>query len=121
MVETKKQASGGQVNADVLTRLNNDINQLSSLLLAVVNSMSFNDYVDGKNFIGQLSQAVTVLKQPDVAKYFNDTYSARSDNVQQLVAYMTQNGLQFAPAVAGEDAAYDALYEALLAYTLQTR
>ena len=34
-----------------------------------------------------------------------------------LLDYMTKNGLQFAPAVAGEEAAYVALHRALAAYS----
>jgi hypothetical protein len=83
----------------VLTALNNDIN-----------------YVAAKNFLNNLGQAVTILSQPDAAKYVNGTYSAQGHTVEQLVAYMTQNGLQFAPAVAGQDGAYESLYQSLRAY-----
>jgi len=119
LIQAKKQALSGQVAADVLTTLSNDINQLSSILLAVVGSTSFSDWVAAKNFLKDLNQAVTVLQQPDVAKYVNGTYSAQGYTVEQLVAYMTQNGLSFAPAVAGEDGAYEALYQVLRAYAEQ--
>jgi len=117
LVEAKKQALSGQVDAGVLTKLNNAINQLSGMLRAVVGATSFSDWVAGKNFLNDLSGAVTVLQQPDAAKYVNGSYSAQGYTVEQLVAYMTQNGLSFAPAVAGEDGAYESLYQSLLAYT----
>jgi hypothetical protein len=119
LVQAKKQAASGQVGAELLTTLNNDINQLRSMLLAVVDSTSFNDYVAAKNFLNNLGQAATVLGQADVAKYVNGTYSAQGHTVEQLIAYMTQHGLQFAPAVAGQDGAYESLYQSLRAYPEQ--
>jgi hypothetical protein len=116
LVQARTQARSGQVDATVVTTLNNDIKQLGSMLLAAVDATGFSDYVAAKNFLNNLGQATAVLTQADVAKYVNGTYSARGHTVAQLVAYMTQHGLSFAPAVAGEDAAYDALYQALRAY-----
>ena len=47
-----------------------------------------------------------------VAAAFGDD----GQTVADLVGYMTSNGLKFAPAVSGDEAAYASLYSALAAY-----
>jgi len=38
--------------------------------------------------------------------------------VQELVAFMSENGLKFSAATSGEESAYSALYQSMLRYTL---
>jgi hypothetical protein len=41
----------------------------------------------------------------------------RPTTVDQLVAMMTKQGLRFAPAAAGHEAAYNSLFQALRSYS----
>jgi hypothetical protein len=120
MVEAKQQAAGGRVSAATLNDLTRDIRKLRELLLPQVNVLSFSDYTESKKFLSQLDEAVTTLKSPNASKYVDGTYAARGKTVKELVQYMTDNGLTFAPAVAGEEAAYNALYQALVGYDVRT-
>ena len=56
------------------------------------------------------------MKSPGATKYFDGTWVARGKDVAELVNYMREQGLQFAAATPGDDAAYRALYNALAAY-----
>jgi hypothetical protein len=56
------------------------------------------------------------LAQPDAVDYLNGKYKAKGKTVADLVKYMTDNGLQFARATPGAEAAYTTLYHALVAY-----
>ena len=49
---------------------------------------------------------------------FSKDFVGKGKTVQDLVDYMVQKGLRFAPAVSGDEAAYQALYSALQAYDL---
>jgi hypothetical protein len=118
LVDGKKQALTGQVDVDVITQLNDDIDKLRATLKDSVNTINFNDYIVAKRFLSDLDGAVRILKKPDVEKYVGKEYSAHGKSVQELIAYMSQNGLRFAPAVSGQEAAYSALYQALLQYTV---
>jgi hypothetical protein len=72
--------------------------------------------VEAKRFLNQLDDAMLALKQQGVANYFTDKWAARGKTVADLVASMNANGLTFAPAVSGDEAAYAALYNALAEY-----
>jgi hypothetical protein len=106
------------VDAGILTELNGTIDQLRTMLRDEVQNIEFNDYIVAKRFLRELDGAVRLLKLPDVDKYLNSQYTARGQNVKELVAYMSANGLKFSAAVAGEESAYSALYQALLQYTV---
>jgi len=90
------------------------------MLKDVVATTSFSDYTAAKRYLRELDAAIKVLKDPNADKYVNGTYAAQGRTVRELVAHMTQNGLRFAPAVAGEEGAYAALFHAMLQYRLGT-
>ncbi len=81
--------------------------------------MSFTDYTAAKHYLGSLDGAVMVLKSPNAASYVNGKYAAQAKMVKELVQYMADNGLSFAPAIRGEEAAYNSLYNSLLTYDVQ--
>jgi hypothetical protein len=119
MIEAKQQAAGGRVNGMTTSDLTKAIARLRQLLLPQVNVLSFSDYTESKKFLSQLDDAVTTLKSPNASKYVNGTYAAKGNTVQELVQYMTNNGLTFAPAVTGEEGAYNALYQAMVSYDVR--
>ncbi|MBY0523095.1 MAG: hypothetical protein K2R98_06835 [Gemmataceae bacterium] len=116
MAEGKKQAMKGEVDADLLIELQRDVDKLRYMLKDAVANTSFNDYTAGKRYLNELDNAIKVLKDPDVEKYVNGTYAAQGKNVEELVAYMTQNGLRFSPAIRGEEGAYSALFQSMVQY-----
>jgi hypothetical protein len=63
-----------------------------------------------------LEEAVSALGQPDVTNYFNHKFEAKGRTVAELVNYMKDKGLRFAPAVSGEEDSYRALHQAMMAY-----
>jgi hypothetical protein len=76
------------------------------------------EYIHARTFLDDFGKALKVLDQPDAANYFNGKYAAKGATVADLVKYMSDQGLQFAPAVAGEEAAYMALYQAMAHYDI---
>ncbi len=75
-------------------------------------------YIDSKNFLDNLDSAVTALQQGNVGNYFTGKYSLKGKTVTDLIKYMTAEGLRFAPALPGEQASYQALYQALVQYDM---
>jgi hypothetical protein len=117
MSQCKRQAASGQeVDAGALQEISRTIERLRQMLKGQIDNLSFGDYTAARRFLGELDGGVTVLKQPTAANFVNGTYAAKGHNVQELVQYMTQNGLSFAPACAGEEGSYNALYQSLLQY-----
>src|SRR5207253_2795049 len=77
------------------------------------------EYIDGKKFLGELSASCATLKDPNVANYFSGQYVANGPTVYDLVTDMTARGLQFAPAVSGDEPMYAVFYQSLLSYDMQ--
>jgi hypothetical protein len=74
------------------------------------------DWLVASPFLDQLRQNIVALGQPGVNRILDGSYAARGSNVPELVAYMTGNGLTFAPAAPGNAAAYQGLHNAFVAY-----
>jgi hypothetical protein len=56
-----------------------------------------------------------------VSHYFDNSWSSRGKTVTELVKFMSDNGLVFAPAAPGDEHAYRALYIALAAFDARMR
>jgi hypothetical protein len=104
------------VPAATLRDINNDFKELNDKLSDSADELSPGQYIEAKRYLNQLGQAVKALSDPKAANYFNDTWKARGKNVAELVANMTKEGLVFAPAAPGDEAAYSALYQSLRAF-----
>jgi hypothetical protein len=110
-----------RVDPGSLYQMNLDLDRMQKLLIGKVRDLPPLQYIEARRFLNNLGDALEVLGQPDPASYFNGKYAARGQTVPDLVHYMTDHGLQFAPVVAGEEAAYVALHRALADYTLGLR
>lgn len=70
-------------------------------------------HIEAKRYLNQVGQAIRALQSPNARKYFDNTWNAKGKTVAELVAHMRDEGLEFAPATSGDEAAYRALYNAL--------
>ena len=116
-----QQAANGEVDAGVLKDLRSKVQKLHRLLGKNVNDLPTSQYIEAKRYLNNFDDAVKGLASPNVANYFNQTWMAKGKTVQDLVDYMVNKGLTFAPAVSGDEGAYQALYSALAAYDLALR
>jgi hypothetical protein len=112
------QAGNGEVDTGLLKDLASSSKKLHQLLARNVIDLPANQYIEAKRFLNNLDEAITALTSPAVANYFSQTWVAKGKSVRDLVAYMTNHGLDFAPGVSGDEAAYQALYSALAAYDI---
>jgi len=116
LAEAKEQAVKGRVKADLVADLTDNIARLRKYFARRMEDMTFSQYAEGKRFLGDLEAAVRALEQTDAADYLNGKYVAKGRTVRELVQYMKENGLRFGAASAGDEAAYNALYQALATY-----
>jgi len=115
--EAVKQAvHSGEVDPTRLAELTGAINRLKKKLDDNVTELTPAQWIEAKRFLNQLDDARRALSNPDVSNYFTDKFVARGKTVPELVEYMASKGLEFAPAVTGDEASYMALYNYLLAY-----
>jgi len=98
------------------------IAKLEGALRNHINELGYSQYTDAKTYLAQLKEGVNLLQDRNAADYINGKYSLANlkggNTVGEVVKYMQDNGLQFAPAVDGEQASYNALQRALANYDI---
>lgn len=111
-------AARGRVDGTILDTMGRDLDQLQEQLRGKVSKTNPRAYIEAKQFLSNFEDAVNALAQPDAGSYFSGKFTFQGKTVADLVRFMSQNGLQFAPAVPGDDAAYTAVHQALAAYAM---
>ncbi len=104
------------VDAAVMKDMLADAKDFHKMLEKSVGDLSPGQYIEGKRFLNLLDDGLRALQDPNVANYFNRKYEARGKTVSDLVDYMAKEGLTFAAAVPGDEAAYRAMQTFLGAY-----
>lgn len=117
MKQAYKSVSNGNNPGDAtLNDLQDNYRKMQATLLANVEKLTPDEYIEARRYMGDVSATITALQDPNVVNLFNDNGKAKSNNVAELVRYMRDKGLQFAPATTKDQAAYVALYHALAAF-----
>jgi hypothetical protein len=111
-------ATNNKVESATIEAMETNLAALNEKLGDRIRDLSPDNYVGAKHYLKELERALRILKRPDVAKFLNNEYAARSKTVGELLHDMSSLGLRFAPAVSGNEAAYNALYRGLVAYDL---
>jgi hypothetical protein len=108
----------GSVDATLLKDMLTALRGLHTTLDKVdtVSKITTAQYIEGKRYLNFLDDAMRALQDPNVANYFGGKFQARGKTVGDLVQYMAAEGLEFAAAVPGDEAAYRAVHNALAAY-----
>jgi hypothetical protein len=104
------------VEPALLKDISGDFKALNSTLNESADDLSPVQYIEARRYLNQLGGAIRALSDSKVTNYFNNTWNAKGKNVAELVSHMTREGLVFAPATPGDEAAYNALYVALRNY-----
>jgi hypothetical protein len=97
-----------------------DLKALDDAVDARARTLSPDEYVAAKRYLKQVGEAVTALQSPGVSNHFDGYWAPQAQSVAELVRFMAEKGLRFAPASPGDEAAYTALYHALAAYDART-
>lgn len=100
----------------VLNDLQDNFDKLKKALDANVDQLSFDESIEAHRYLRDVKAAITALKNPNVANYFNGNIKAKGRSVPELVQYMRENGLMFNPVSPGGESAYVALYRALASF-----
>jgi ferric-dicitrate binding protein FerR (iron transport regulator)/tetratricopeptide (TPR) repeat protein len=117
----KRVQDTGQVDPGTLNEMREDVGRLRRKVGDHINEMTPAQSIEANRYLNQMSDATTALARPDVASYFTDKFAAKGKTVPELVQFMATKGLKFAPATAGDEAAYSALYNYLAGHALQVQ
>lgn len=100
----------------VIDKLMTARNDLDRQLRANVNNLPPSEWVDARHFLDHLTNGLTALANGTAGKFLAIDLPANAKSVADLVQYMGSHGLQFAPAVQGQESDYAALHHALAVY-----
>jgi len=115
MVAVRQLKDRDPLDRSTLKDIRADYKALNDDLAARVSDLSPTQYIEARRFLNQLGDAIRTLEDPKAAKYFTD-WTAKGKTVAELAEHMIKEGLKFAPATQGDEAAYRSLYQALRAY-----
>jgi hypothetical protein len=90
--------------------------KLQAILNANVKELSPDLYIEASRYLGNVKDTITALQDPNVVNQFNSNWAIKAGNVAQMVDFMREKGLRFAPATQKDEAAYVALYHALASF-----
>jgi hypothetical protein len=105
---------GNKIEAARLRDLNDAVERMNDQLGEQIYEITPSQYIEARNYVRHLSNAIKALSGPDAANYINNKYAAKGKTVGELVKNMA--GLRFAPATPGDEQAYKALQEKLATY-----
>jgi hypothetical protein len=106
----------GQVDAGTISDMTEAVRRLRTKLNANINDLTPSQHIEGNRFLNQLDDAFRALQRPDVADYLGQKYAAQGRTVGDLLDFMSRKGLSFAPAVGGDEGAYQALHSSLVGF-----
>ncbi len=112
-------AANGKVEAGQLIDLRRDLDKIRDDLTKKVNDTYTPNYIEAKRFLSDFEDARVAIEKGDAPKYFEfQKFVANGKTLQEVVDFMVKNGLRFAPAVQGDEPAYQALHSAMAAYDI---
>jgi len=112
----KSVTSGNNPNDATLSDLQANSQAAQKILEANVARMSPDEFIEANRYLREVKDTITALKDPNVANQFNGNWATKARNVAQLVQFMREKGLRFAPASDKDRAAYVALHHALATF-----
>lgn len=117
----KQAEQQNQIDPGVLSDMIRQVDNLQKKLLNLAMSLGDKatwtptEYVDAKNFLSQFHDALRALQQTDGVEFFTGKIRAKGKTVSELIRYMKEQGLRFAPAT-GNERAYKAVHSAMVDY-----
>ncbi len=108
--------AGGQPGAGTLRALRETVEEIRALIKKNSLEMTTAAYSDARRFLDGIEEAAKALDSPNAVNVINHQLRPRGHTVGEVVQFMQQNGLRFAPAGTGDEAAYNAMQRLLAAY-----
>jgi hypothetical protein len=106
----------GRVPAAQQNQLRKTVGNLKGKINDMAQDLTPDEFIRGMRFTNQLTESIKSFDNPNAANFYNGKWQVQANNVGGLVEQMVAQGLKFAPAAVGSEAAYRSLYSSLLSY-----
>jgi len=110
------QVQANDLSPDTLQAMTDAVKSLDDQLDQDVSTLTPNDFIKGKRYLNEMKGSLKTIQDPNAVHYATRKWAAKGNTVAELVADMSRQGLKFAAATQGDEAAYTALYRALVTY-----
>jgi hypothetical protein len=115
-----QQAMQGYLRRPDMTNLQSFVQTTGEKLSGKVTQLPGGQYLDAKRFLHNFDAARIALASGEAVPYFKfQKWVSGGKSIQQVTAYMVQEGLLFAAATPGDESAYRAMHSALAAYDVE--
>lgn len=106
----------GSVPARQQVQLRKTVDNLKGKINDMAQDLTPDDYIKGMRFANQLQESIKWFDNPNAANFYNGKWQVQANNAGGLMDQMIAQGLKFAPAAVGSEAAYRSLYNSLISY-----
>jgi hypothetical protein len=111
-----EQAKTGPAQGETVDAMSEVARDLNAEISRNINDLTPMDFSRARSFVREVESTIKLLQDPNVANYVTRRWSAQGSTVGEVVDNMTAQGLRFAAASRGGEAAYNAMYSGLVAY-----
>lgn len=111
--------AGGQPGPGTLRDFNMTLTRLQNMVRQNAIEMTTTNFVEARRFIDQLRGASQFLERPNAAEELGSSLRPQGKDVGEVVQFMSNRGLFFAPAGPGAEGAYTAMHRGLVSFITQ--
>jgi hypothetical protein len=116
LVAAYEQARYGAVKGETIDAMLAAARKIDDTIDSQINELTPRDFSQANTFLRELNSTIRMLQDPNVSNFVTRKWAAKGDTVGEVVQNLTINGLRFAPANQGDQPAYNAMYQGLVAY-----
>jgi hypothetical protein len=116
-----RRAERGKTDGDLVVELREHVEAMRQRLSRHVEEVSARQYVEAARFLHDLGDGVRILESPRAMESIRPAYPTGEMMLAELVAYLDDKGLAFAPAMPADEEAYRTVYRALVEVDLAAR
>jgi hypothetical protein len=111
-----RQAAKGKLDGRTLDDLNRSTQALRQRLKSRVADTTPASFMEAGRFLNYLDEGLRLLSEPRASEQLAANLGDKDMSIGQVVQYMRDNALRFAPAMTGDEPAYVAMHRALVGY-----
>jgi hypothetical protein len=104
-----------RLDAGTLEAITAAVRRMEQQLTDSIRDLTPTQYAEARRFLSNFQDALALVKKPGSGEYFN-AKALKGKTVGELVQYMLNRGLRFAPALPGDEPAYVAVHRGLIVF-----
>jgi hypothetical protein len=105
-----------QTDAKLIDELLAALDGLRTTLREHVHDLTPSQGIQARRYLNDLQETIRTLQSPTAVQFATGKWAARGETVSDVVMNLSRDGLRFAPAAAGNESAYNTLFQLMLQY-----